>query len=72
MSVPRPRGDEPASSRTRVFERRLSPTTRQSHSAGDKAFVDFSGKTLAIVDRRTGPVREAQIFVAVLGASSFT
>jgi transposase len=37
----------------RMFERRLSPTMRQSHAAGDKAFVDFSGKTLPIVDRRT-------------------
>ena len=56
----------------RSFERRLSPTMRQTHAPGDKLFVDFSGKTLAIVDRATGEVRAAQIFVAVLGASSFT
>lgn len=56
----------------REFEKRLSPTMRQSHAPGEKVFVDFSGKTLPIVDPRTGEVREAQIFVAVLGASGYT
>lgn len=56
----------------RSFERRLSPTMRQEHVAGDKVFVDYSGKKLSIVDPVTGEVREAEIFVAVLGASGFT
>ena len=56
----------------RSFERRLSPTMRQEHVAGDKVFVDYSGKKIAIVDRRTGQIREAELFVAVLGASNFT
>jgi transposase len=56
----------------RGFERRLSPTMRQDHVAGDKVFVDYSGKKIAIVDPRTGEIREAEIFVAVLGASNFT
>lgn len=56
----------------RSFERRLSPTMRQEHVAGDKVFVDYSGKKLAIVDPLTGEIREAEIFVAVLGASGFT
>jgi transposase len=56
----------------RGFERRLSPVMRQHHVAGDKIFVDYSGKKIGIVDRRTGAVREAEIFVAVLGASSLT
>ena len=30
----------------REFERRLSPSMRQHHIAGDKAFVDFSGKRI--------------------------
>jgi Transposase and inactivated derivatives len=50
----------------REFERRLSPTMRQDHPAGDKVFVDYSGKKIMIVDRATGVVREAEIFVAVL------
>ncbi|MER8906021.1 IS21 family transposase [Mesorhizobium sp. M0772] len=45
------------------FERRLTPTMRQVHVAGDKVFVDYSGKKLPIVDRKTGEIR---------GASSYT
>ena len=56
----------------RSFERKLSPTMRQSHPAGDKVFVDYSGKTVPIVDPVTGEVRSAELFVAVLGASSYT
>jgi transposase len=55
----------------RDFERQ-SPTMRQHHVAGDKVFVDYSGKTVPIVDRATGEIRPAQIFVAVLGASNYT
>lgn len=56
----------------RAFERRLAPTMRQHHVAGDKPFVDFSGKTVAITDPATGAVRQAEIFIAVLGASNYT
>ena len=45
---------------------------RQHHAAGDKVFVDYSGKKVPIVDPATGVVHEAEIFVAVLGASSLT
>src|SRR5882762_9972599 len=51
---------------------RLSPVMRQHHVAGDKIFVDYSGKKIGIVERKTGVVRDAEIFVAVLGASSLT
>ena len=56
----------------REFEARLSPVMRQEHRAGDKVFVDYSGKKIGITDPVTGVVRFAEIFVAVLGASSFT
>ncbi len=56
----------------REFERRLSPTMRQRHEPGEKVFVDYSGKKLPIVDPATGEIREAEIFVAVLGASNLT
>jgi transposase len=56
----------------REFERRLSPVMRQHHVAGDKVFVDYSGKKIAIVDPSTGEVRDAEVFVAVLGASNYT
>ena len=41
-------------------------------SPATKVFVDYSGKTVPIVDRATGEIRPAQIFVAVLGASNYT
>ena len=45
---------------------------RQEHRAGEKLFVDYAGQTVPVVDRETGGERQAQIFVAVLGASSYT
>ena len=45
---------------------------RQHHVAGEKAFVDYSGKRIAIVDPTTGAIHEAEIFVGVLGASNLT
>jgi len=56
----------------REFERKLSPVMRQHHVAGEKVFVDYSGKKLSIVNPRTGEVTDAEIFIAVLGASSYT
>jgi transposase len=45
---------------------------RQTHRAGEKLFVDYAGHTLPVIDPRTGEIRSAQIFVAVLGASNYT
>jgi transposase len=57
----------------RAFADRLPVTMRQSHAGGEKLFVDYAGDAVpVIVDRLTGAVRPAQIFVAVLGASSFS
>jgi transposase len=57
----------------RGWERKLSVTMRQTHVGGDKLFVDYAGDTVpVIVDRLTGEMRAAQIFVAVMGASNFT
>jgi transposase len=56
----------------REFERRLTPVMRQHHAAGDKVFVDYSGKRVPIADPATGEVRMAEIFVGVLGASNYT
>jgi transposase len=57
----------------RDWAARLSVTMRQSHSGGDKLFVDYAGDTVpVIIDRLNGKTRSAQIFVAVLGASNFT
>ena len=57
----------------RSFEKTLSVTMRQTHAAGERLFVDYAGDGVPVViDRLTGEIRMAQIFVAVLGASSFT
>ena len=57
----------------RTWEARLPVTMRQTHASGEKLFVDYAGDTVPVViDRLTGETRAAQIFVAVLGASSFT
>lgn len=45
---------------------------RQAHAAGDKAFVDYAGPTMAVHDATSGLILTAQIFVGVLGASSYT
>lgn len=45
---------------------------RQVHRAGEKLFVDYAGKKPTIVDPTTGEAQEVELFVAVLGASSFT
>ena len=57
----------------RGFGSKLSTTMRQTHAAGERLFVDYAGDGVPVViDRHTGELRKAQIFVAVLGASSFT
>ena len=57
----------------RAFESRLPVTMRQTHAAGERLFVDYAGDGVpVVVDRLTGEIRKGQIFVAVLGASSFT
>lgn len=56
----------------REWKRRLHPTLRQTHTAGDKLFLDYCGPTVDVIDAATGEVRDAQIFVAVLGASNYT
>lgn len=45
---------------------------RQHHKAGEKLFVDYCGPTMDIVNPRTGEIRTAQVFVAVMGASNYT
>lgn len=58
--------------RYRAWKKRLGVTMRQNHKAGEKMFVDFSGKKPFVVEPTTGEVREVEMFVAVLGASSRT
>ena len=50
----------------------LASSMRQVHRAGEKLFVDYSGKRPRIADPVTGEITEVELFVAVLGASNYT
>ena len=56
----------------RLWAAKVDVVMRQEHRAGEKLFVDYAGQTVPVIDRRTGEIRQTQIFVAVLGASSYT
>jgi transposase len=45
---------------------------RHNHRAREKTFIDYAGQTIPITDPVTGEVWQAQLFIAVLGASSYT
>lgn len=51
---------------------KLQMSMRQEHRVGEKLFIDFSGDGIDVVDEKTGEVQKAVLFVAVLGASSYT
>ncbi|WP_437619073.1 IS21 family transposase [Sorangium sp. So ce1151] len=55
-----------------AYRSKLQPSMRQVHRAGEKAFIDFSGKKPSIVDAVTGEATEVELFVMVLGASNYT
>lgn len=56
----------------RAWKKKLDLVMRQDHRFGEKLFVDYAGQTVEVIDPDTGEVRQAQIFVAVLGASNYT
>jgi len=55
----------------RKWQNRQPTYMRQIHKGGDKIFTDYSGDTISIIDTDTGLLREAQIFVGVLGSSNY-
>jgi transposase len=56
----------------RAWAAKVDVVMRQRHRAGETLFVDYAGQKAAVVDRHTGEIQEAEVFVAVLGASSYT
>jgi transposase len=56
----------------RAWAQTLDVSMRLDHKAGEKLMVDYAGQTMPVVDRLTGEIREAQIFVAVSCASNYT
>ena len=56
----------------RQWAGKLDVSLRQTHKAGEKLFVDYAGQTISVTDPVFGQVKEAYIFIATLGASSYT
>jgi transposase len=55
----------------RRWQRHIDVVMRQEHKAGEKLFVDFPGRRIPIYDDAGAVAFEAELFVAVLGASSY-
>ena len=56
----------------RTWRGKLDLVMHQGHRAGEKLFVDYAGMRAQVINPATGEVREAEVFVAVLGASNYT
>lgn len=56
----------------REWAKEVSPVMHFTHKAGDKLFIDFTGKKLSIVDPHTGEIQDMEVFVCVLGSSQYT
>ena len=56
----------------RAWAKSLKRSMRQVHVAGERLFVDYAGQTVPLIDASTGEISQAQVFVAVLGASNYT
>jgi transposase len=56
----------------RGWRKTLGVSLRQVHRAGEKAFVDYSGRKPRFTDSATGETREVELFVMTLGASNYT
>ena len=54
------------------WAKKLDIALRQRHNAGEKLFIDYAGQTVPVHDPETGKITDAQIFIAVLGASNYT
>lgn len=58
--------------RYRAWVKTQRISMRQFHKPGDKLFVDFCGRTMPITNAETGEQIFVQVFVGVLGGSSYT
>jgi len=54
------------------WSKKVSPSMRMTHKAGDKLYVDYAGKTLQLVNKESGELTQVQFFVATLGSSQYT
>jgi len=56
----------------KLWAKTLDPVMRLTHKAGEKLFIDYAGLTIPYVSQTTGEQQKADVFVATLGASSYT
>jgi len=56
----------------RQFLQQKNVTMHFEHKAGEKAYVDYAGKLLFIIDLETGEQVPVQVFVGILGCSQYT
>lgn len=52
------------------FRDSLARSMRQTHRAGEKLFIDYSGDTVPVISAITGEILRAQIFIASMGRAS--
>ncbi len=50
----------------------IKASGKLTHTAGDKMYVDYSGKKLSIIDKQTGEITEVEVFISILPASQYT
>jgi transposase len=55
----------------KVYAKKINPSMHLTHKAGEKIFIDFSGKTVDIVNPKNGVITKAELFIAVLPASGY-
>ena len=54
------------------FRDSLARSMRQTHRAGEKLFIDYSGDTVPVINAATGEIAQAEVFIASMGASKYT
>jgi transposase len=56
----------------RAWTATVEPVMRKQHRGGYATFVDYAGDVVKTICQETGEIKIAQIFIGVLGASSYT
>jgi len=55
-----------------LWKKVRNPVMHIEHKAGEKMYVDYAGDKLHILDPETSEILDAEVFVAILGASQLT
>ena len=57
--------------RYKAYAKKINPSMHLTHKAGEKTFIDFSGRTVDIVNQKNGVITKAELFIGVLPASGY-